>query len=68
VGSDWLLYDDEASDGIPSHLSMISRSQAALPALRSLVERLESSGDPGAPYEWVKVNRVIGCLSQAGEP
>jgi hypothetical protein len=36
---------------------------AALPALRALADRLEDEPSPGAPYEWAKVNRLIGNLS-----
>jgi hypothetical protein len=38
------------------------RVVSALPALRSLAERLETQDSPGAPYEWAKVNRLIGLL------
>jgi hypothetical protein len=38
------------------------RIQSALPALRTLAERLEGGSSPGAPYEWTKVNRLIGLL------
>jgi hypothetical protein len=36
------------------------RIAAALPALRALAARLEEETFPGAPYEWAKVNRMIG--------
>jgi len=35
---------------------------SALPALRSLADRLEAQDSPGAPFEWAKVNRLIGLL------
>lgn len=38
------------------------RIASALPALRSLADRLETQDAPGAPYEWAKVNRLIGML------
>lgn len=42
---------------------------SALPALRRLAGWLEGQTWPGAPYEWAKVNRVIGALApQAPEP
>jgi hypothetical protein len=41
------------------------RIAAALPALRGLANWLETQDWPGAPYEWAKVNRLIGVL---GEP
>lgn len=36
---------------------------AALPALRRLVEEFEDSAEPSAPYDWSKVNRIIGRLT-----
>lgn len=38
------------------------RIVSALPALRSLADRLEAQDSPGAPFEWAKVNRLIGLL------
>ena len=38
---------------------------SALPALRTLADRLEGEAQVGAPYEWTKVNRVIGKLVSA---
>jgi hypothetical protein len=38
------------------------RILSALPALKRLASRLENSDDPGAPYEWAKVNRLIAHL------
>lgn len=35
---------------------------STLPALRDLAARLERSEAPGAPYQWAKVNRLIGIL------
>jgi hypothetical protein len=35
---------------------------SALPALRRLADWLESQHWPGAPYEWAKVDRLIGRL------
>jgi hypothetical protein len=39
---------------------------AAVPTLRQLEVWLEDQTTPGAPYEWAKVNRILGAL--AGEP
>ncbi len=36
---------------------------SAIPALRKLMDRLETSDEPGAVYEWAKVNRVLGRLA-----
>lgn len=38
----------------------------AVPALRRLQARLESDTSPGAPYEWAKVNRILGNLTAPG--
>jgi hypothetical protein len=39
------------------------RITSALPALRALANRLEGESSPGAPYEWEKVNRMIGTIA-----
>jgi hypothetical protein len=39
---------------------------SALPRLRVLADWLESQDTPGAPYEWAKVNRIIGALVEGG--
>jgi len=41
------------------------RIASALPALRALADRLEVARGPSAPYEWAKVNRLIGLLTEA---
>jgi Cys-tRNA synthase (O-phospho-L-seryl-tRNA:Cys-tRNA synthase) len=47
-------------------LALISefKVKSALPALRSLARRLELARSPNAPYDWSKVNRIIGDLAQ----
>jgi hypothetical protein len=35
---------------------------SALPALRTLADRFEHSDEVSAPYDWAKVNRIIGRL------
>ena len=40
-------------------LSIVS----ALPVLRRVAEEIENSVEPSAPYDWAKVNRMIGRLS-----
>lgn len=37
---------------------------SALPALRELERRTENATGPSAPYDWAKVNRIIGKLSE----
>ena len=36
---------------------------AAVPTLRLLAQWLEDQTSPGAPYEWAKVNRILGSLA-----
>ena len=38
------------------------RVVSALPALRSLADRLEREASVAAPFEWSKVNQVVGLL------
>jgi hypothetical protein len=58
--AEWVLSDDPGTryDG----LALVSefRIEAAVPALRELAARLEDATGPGAPYEWAKVNRILG--------
>lgn len=41
--------------------------RSALPALRKLTDWLETQTAPGAPYEWAKVNRIVGALADPSE-
>lgn len=45
-------------------LSLIEdfKIRSATPALRRLADRLEHQERPGAPYEWAKVNRILGNM------
>ena len=43
------------------------RIGGALPQLRALADRLEADDSPSAPYEWAKVNRLVGLLSEKPE-
>ncbi len=52
---------------LPLSLIREFRIVSALPALRVLADWLETQDTPGAPYEWAKVNRVIGDLVVGGE-
>lgn len=40
----------------------------AIPRLQALQERLQTSLEPGAPYEWTTVNRILGNLNEGGSP
>ena len=59
-GAPW--YEGENARFIPEFLIDEFRIVAALPVLRVLGNWLESQDTPGAPYEWAKVNRLIGKL------
>jgi hypothetical protein len=41
---------------------------SALPSLRALAARLESSSEPSAPYDWAWINRIIGKLAAEISP
>lgn len=41
---------------------------AALPALRELAQEFEDSTETAAPYDWAKVNRIIGRLTGRSVP
>lgn len=36
--------------------------RSAIPTLRHLANRFESAEGPSAPYDWAKVNRILGRL------
>lgn len=60
--AEWIVSDDESERFDALALVDEYRVRSALPALRVLAGRLENNASPGAPYEWAKVNRVIGRL------
>ena len=61
--SEWVNSDDETKRFDAVALIGEHRIQSALPALGKLVEALDRSNAPGAPYESAKVTRVIGQLT-----
>lgn len=65
----WLLSADEGERFDAVAVVDDNEVCSAIPALRELMDRLEASDEPGAVYEWAKVNRVLGRLtaSCAGE-
>lgn len=65
--ADWIESDDEAKRFDALALVEMHEIASAAPALRALAARLEASTTPGAPYEWAKVNRVLGFLASDGE-
>ncbi len=60
AGEPW--YEAENARWLPEYLVGEFQIRAALPALRSLAEWLETEDTPGAPYEWATVNQLIGRL------
>lgn len=62
---DWLESDDESKRWDAEALIRDHRVIAAIPALRALADMLEESDEPGAPYEWAKVNRLLGHLANS---
>ena len=59
----WLLSTDESERFIAVAVADDNEVCSAIPALRELMDRLEVSDEPGAVYEWAKVNRVLGRLA-----
>lgn len=58
----WVLSDDEAERFDALAIIFDHDVASAIPALRQLASRLEESDEVGAPYEWAKVNRLLGRL------
>lgn len=57
-------YEDENARFVP--LALVDRFAiaAAVPTLRALAAWLEEQSTPGAPYEWAKVNGILGRLRE----
>jgi hypothetical protein len=66
--AEWVLADDPKLRFDAIALIRAHHIQSAVPSLRELARRLEDGTDPSAPYEWAKVNRLLGRLSGATEP
>jgi hypothetical protein len=69
---DQLLIDQLASQDETVRFDALAlirefRIIAAVPALRVLADWLGTQHLPGAPYEWAKVNRLIGVLAEPSE-
>ena len=64
VISEWVLSDDPKLRFDAMALIGDQHIQSATPALRRLAERLEDAPGPSAPYEWAKVNRLLGQLTR----
>lgn len=66
--TEWVLSDDEGKRFDALAVIADNKVARAAPALRELGERLEASDAPSAPFEWAKVNRILGQLhGEAGE-
>ena len=61
--AEWALSSDEVLRFDALSLIDEFRIESALPSLRRLAKILEEADNPGAPYEWAKVNRIIGRLA-----
>jgi hypothetical protein len=64
AGAPWSV--GESARFLPLFLIREFGIASALPGLRVLADWLETQDTPGAPYEWAKVNRVIGVLVERG--
>jgi len=59
---EWLRSDDESDRFDAIAIVRDNDVTSMIPDLRELQDRLEDSTEVGAPYEWAKVNRVLGHL------
>jgi hypothetical protein len=62
---EWVLSDEEGLRFDALAIVDEYRITDAIPVLRALQDRLETESGPGAPYEWAKVNRILGRLTSA---
>jgi hypothetical protein len=62
--AEWVASDDEALRYDALFVIDEHAIRELVPALRALQERLERDPlpGPGEPYEWAKVNRLLGKL------
>lgn len=66
--AEWVLSDDGRLRFDALALIRDHSIRSSLPSLRTLQDRLERATEPSAPYEWAKVNRLIGHLVEAKNP
>jgi uncharacterized protein HemX len=66
--AEWVLADDPNLRFDAIALIADHNVRSAVPSLRALAHRLEDRTDPSAPYEWAKVNRLLGLLAGPTEP
>lgn len=60
---DWVLSDDPKLRFDALAVISDNNVRAVVPSLRQLADRLEDAAEPSAPYEWLKVNRLLGRLA-----
>jgi hypothetical protein len=61
---EWVLSEDECLRYDALYLVKEHQVHQAVPALRALQDRLENDPSrPGAPYEWAKINGLLGRLT-----
>lgn len=65
---EWAEGDDDPRQF--TALAVIDRLRiaSAIPTLRKLAARFEGAHGPSAPYDWAKVNRILGRLQGPAEP
>lgn len=64
--AEWVLSEDEGRRFDALAVIADNKVVHTVPALRELAERLEVSDAPSAPFEWAKVNRILGKLLEDG--
>lgn len=64
--AEWVLSQDEGKRFDAMAVIADNHVTHAVPALRELGARLEASDAPSAPFEWAKVNRILGNLHDGG--
>jgi len=65
VFCEWVAMDGTGRQFVALWLISFHRMISALPALRAAARRFEVASGPSAPYDWAKVNRIIGQLAEA---
>lgn len=65
VVTEWVVSDDDARRFDAEVLIERCRIDSAAPALRRLARKLETSAEPGAPFERERVDRILVALDEA---
>ncbi len=64
VFCEWVELDDTTKQHIALFAISEHRTRSALPYLRAAAERFENAEGPSAPYDWARVNRIIGRITE----